>query len=302
MFEITRAEHESKHKNGLAVLFNAQHWVTMSGAHVMLDGDGNVVGGAGGNLKGKQFKVVKSKSKDMQKYLPAPKETTSEISQRRPLSKKENKIKDTIAFDLQNFGHGEITKDSLQKKVDEYKELKHKEESKDNEILEKAPSQIFDYFKKENLHSDLIKSPEGIPNNTKETFRLIGHGSNRWPPEQGEMTRSMAGGLLDSIMSVASKRESQDARGEPSAKDWDNIQVDDNLVQAVKDKLSGKETSQDSKMPENKKESSGKEKIVSKYGSGYWNKKVYGRKGNYSIYLSGKIKKISDEDANELMK
>lgn len=53
-------------------LYNSQHWVTMDGAHVMVDGSGNVISGAGGKLKGKQFKLIKSKSKDVLKYLPSP--------------------------------------------------------------------------------------------------------------------------------------------------------------------------------------------------------------------------------------
>ena len=48
------------------ILCNARHWVTMQGSHVLVDGDGNVVAGAGGKLKGRQFKLIRSKSKDVE--------------------------------------------------------------------------------------------------------------------------------------------------------------------------------------------------------------------------------------------
>jgi len=292
------------------VIENSRHWVTMDGAHVMVDGDGNVVSGAGGNLKGRQFKLIRSKSNDQQKYLPEPKEAEKSAksipNEKRQLSKKESKAKNQIAFDLKNFGYGEITKKNLQKEVDEYKKKKKEEEDKDNKVLKNYPNEILEYFEKENLHSDLIKSPEDVINNTKETFRLIGHGSNRWPPAQGEITRSSAEGKLNAILNVKTKRSNIEARGDLTAEDWENVKVDNDFVQAVKNSLAGKKETY--KSPEenktestNKSENKNKKDIISKYGSGYWNQKVYGRKGNYSIYIAGKKKNISDKEANDLM-
>lgn len=46
---------------------NAKHWIsTETGSHLLLDGDGNVVGGAGGALKGQKFVKVTRKSKDVE--------------------------------------------------------------------------------------------------------------------------------------------------------------------------------------------------------------------------------------------
>lgn len=46
---------------------NAKHWIsTESGSHLLIDGEGNVVGGAAGKLKGQKFVKVTRKSKDVE--------------------------------------------------------------------------------------------------------------------------------------------------------------------------------------------------------------------------------------------
>lgn len=62
IFERDRLEEGRKRYS----LQNAKHWIsTETGSHLLLDGEGNVVGGAGGKLKDKKFVKVTRKSKDV---------------------------------------------------------------------------------------------------------------------------------------------------------------------------------------------------------------------------------------------
>lgn len=46
-------------------VMDSEHWITLeNGEHALVDGEGNVIGGAGGNLSGKKFEHISSKSPD----------------------------------------------------------------------------------------------------------------------------------------------------------------------------------------------------------------------------------------------
>ena len=53
-----------------APAMDSQHWVTLeNGEHVLINGEGEVVAGAGGNLKGKKLSNVKKKSPDVEAHV-----------------------------------------------------------------------------------------------------------------------------------------------------------------------------------------------------------------------------------------
>jgi hypothetical protein len=99
--------------------FDAEHWITVGGgkdgegkgSHVLVDGNGKVIAGAGGKLTGRQFSP-KSKSRDVQQYLATvPK---SEVQEKNPHSSLGNPKKEL------NYSQVEKTKKEP--------EMKHKEQ------------------------------------------------------------------------------------------------------------------------------------------------------------------------------
>jgi hypothetical protein len=289
MFEITKAERAPEHKNGLAVLFNAQHWVTMSGSHVMIDGDGNVVGGAGGNLKGKQFKLIRSKSNDQQKYLPAPKSEHQESTKspektetKQIPEQKINEKKIPIKFLKQVHGKNIKSTDDLKTIATKQSEIEKSREDQKKHDVKYASHKIMEYFKNENIDTGDINE-SNLLDNYKKVHELVTRSGRSinvlsdlkdleyWRPSEIRDTPIISGIVNPNYR--------------PTSSQWQEVADNADLY-----------------FSQMKEEGEKKDDILKKYGSGSWNKKVYGRKGNYSIYLSGKIKKISDEDANELMK
>jgi len=52
----------------IAVKADSEHWITMNGEHILINGEGKVIAGAGDKLNGKTLENVTSKSKDVEKH------------------------------------------------------------------------------------------------------------------------------------------------------------------------------------------------------------------------------------------
>lgn len=77
IFERDRLEEGRKRYS----LQNAKHWIsTETGSHLLLDEEGNVVGGAGGKLKDKKFVKVTRKSKDVEGGVSLEKKLEEKVS------------------------------------------------------------------------------------------------------------------------------------------------------------------------------------------------------------------------------
>jgi len=284
------------------ILCNARHWVTMQGSHVLVDGEGNVVSGAGGKLKGRQFKLIRSKSKDQQKYLPAPKSESKKAEPKKeknqsPERKKEisgniQKVKDLLAEKTKN-SKANINEVTLENIKDGMKNLSNFYGSK---ISEK--SKEFHKTIDEILHSRFGYNEETKFKDEKDALDQLTNHPERFPPLSRNYMINIAFKLAQEKKQLEDEKKMFDDFGENASQS--DIEDLKSRFEENNKAIEKKEKKETELKKVAQKKADAKNNVLKKYGSGRWNGKVYGRKGNYSIYLSGDKKTISDDEAQTL--
>lgn len=129
----------------------SQHWITsQTGTHLLLNGEGEVIGGAGGSLNGKKLSP-KSKSKDVTKLLGYSPKASEQPSKKIDLKTAFNDL-ETSEF------KGELSDEqrkSIQKNEDLYKKHGPKGEGSRSQWKEQVKSGKFDHLLKE--HEEVVQ-------------------------------------------------------------------------------------------------------------------------------------------------
>ena len=175
----TEPDEDEKAAMDAMALDRSEHWVTINGARVLIDGEGQVIGGAGGKLNGRSFPDA-SRSADRTGIHPHDDLLTA-IAKKGGLSR-EAAIKQGIDPAMLRHktigGHRLFNNGKNAKNYDEMSELVRQygyEAAGENDLVEKVHQSV-----NNNIH---YYTPEGHENNAKNEYKDRSDGYD-WQHEQ----------------------------------------------------------------------------------------------------------------------
>ena len=229
-------------------------------------------------LNGNKTDISKKQKEELEAYIRTQKE-------KREKNKMNEKVLDILKYNIDNFlsQGGDISKlniKGIKDYLNKYADQKQKEIDKLNNDIDRRKYDLFQGIKEKNVKIDDINSPNDIneKNYRQVEEKLRGrHDSYRFSYAASdlrgyfyEQDRKKDEPTPDTIRDYASSFSESD-------------------LNSIKEGIKKKDLSKNAKKD-----------LINKLGGGNWNNKVYGKKGNFSIYLNSKKIDISDKDAEVL--